>query len=186
VNLDSFGSGSGLLDLSLQADDTSLGGILDDIYMSEGEEGQEAAPVEGSAVDMAVEAEHLIEEEAPEASIPVVTGVMPAYIEPEADTSTTVLVVITLVISLAVAVYTSVVVLSKSAGSMLQGFFMYALGGCLLLAIALGGASIFAGGGKTKVKKPKAKKEKKVKPKKEKKKKEKPKKEKKKKEKKKK
>src|SRR4030042_2052652 len=32
VNLDSFGSGSGLLDLSLQADDTSLGGILDEIY----------------------------------------------------------------------------------------------------------------------------------------------------------
>ena len=32
VNLDSFGSGSGLLDLSLQADDTSLAGILDEIY----------------------------------------------------------------------------------------------------------------------------------------------------------
>jgi len=42
VNLDSFGSGSGLLDLSLQADDTSLGGILDEIYTSEGEEGQQA------------------------------------------------------------------------------------------------------------------------------------------------
>ena len=34
INLDSFGSGSGLLDLSLQADDTSLGGILDEIYRS--------------------------------------------------------------------------------------------------------------------------------------------------------
>ena len=44
VNLDSFGSGSGLLDLSLQADDTSLGGILDEIYTTEGaEEGQETA-----------------------------------------------------------------------------------------------------------------------------------------------
>ncbi len=32
VNLDSFGSGSGLLDLSLQADDTSLGAVLDNIY----------------------------------------------------------------------------------------------------------------------------------------------------------
>ncbi|MEN6424185.1 MAG: helix-turn-helix domain-containing protein, partial [Phycisphaerales bacterium] len=38
VSLDSFGSGSGLLDLSLQADDTSLGGILDEIYTSEGGE----------------------------------------------------------------------------------------------------------------------------------------------------
>ena len=35
INLDSFGSGSGLLDLSLQADDTTLGGILDEIYTSE-------------------------------------------------------------------------------------------------------------------------------------------------------
>ena len=35
INLDSFGSGSGLLDLSLQADDTSLGGILDEIYAEE-------------------------------------------------------------------------------------------------------------------------------------------------------
>ena len=43
VNLDSFGSGSGLLDLSLQADDTSLGGILDEIYTSEGGEAAEGA-----------------------------------------------------------------------------------------------------------------------------------------------
>lgn len=37
TNLDSFGSDSGLLDLSLQADDTTLGGILDEIYISEEE-----------------------------------------------------------------------------------------------------------------------------------------------------
>ena len=36
--LDSFGSGSGLLDLSLQADDTSLGGILDEIYRDDVDE----------------------------------------------------------------------------------------------------------------------------------------------------
>ncbi len=40
VNLDSFGSGSGLLDLSLQADDTSLGAVLDDILPGAG--GEEA------------------------------------------------------------------------------------------------------------------------------------------------
>lgn len=57
VSLDSFGSGSGLLDLSLQADDTSLGGILDEIYTAEGgEEGQE--PEEpASAMDIVAEAE---------------------------------------------------------------------------------------------------------------------------------
>jgi excisionase family DNA binding protein len=38
VNLDTFGSGSGLLDLSLQADDTSLGGILDEIYTSDSDQ----------------------------------------------------------------------------------------------------------------------------------------------------
>jgi hypothetical protein len=44
LNLDSIGSGSGLLDLSLQADDTSLGAVLDDILPSEEE--IETAPVE--------------------------------------------------------------------------------------------------------------------------------------------
>jgi excisionase family DNA binding protein len=53
VNLDTFGSGSGLLDLSLQADDTSLGGILDEIYTSEGE--QETS--EGPALDLGPEEE---------------------------------------------------------------------------------------------------------------------------------
>jgi excisionase family DNA binding protein len=184
VNLDSFGSGSGLLDLSLQADDTSLGGILDDIYMSEGEEGQEAAPVavEGSAMQMAAEAEQIMDDVTPDAAIPAAPGVMPAYIEPQADTTTTILLMITLLISFAVAIYTAVVVLSKSAGSMLQGLFMYVLIGCFTLSVVFGFASLVTGGSKTKTKKPKAKKEKKVKPKKEKKKKEKPKKEKKKKE----
>ena len=42
MNLDSFGgSGSGLLDLSLQADDTSLGAVLDDIYPESSEGGDE-------------------------------------------------------------------------------------------------------------------------------------------------
>jgi excisionase family DNA binding protein len=51
VNLDTFGSGSGLLDLSLQADDTSLGSILDEIYTAEGE--QETR--EGSALELGEE-----------------------------------------------------------------------------------------------------------------------------------
>lgn len=47
LNMDSVGSGSGLLDLSLQADDTSLGAVLDDILP--GDEGPGAA---APAVDM--------------------------------------------------------------------------------------------------------------------------------------
>ena len=38
-SMESFGSGSGLLDLSLQADDTSLGAVLDDILPAGAEEG---------------------------------------------------------------------------------------------------------------------------------------------------
>ncbi len=56
VNLDSFGSGSGLLDLSLQADDTSLGGILDEIYTAEGE-GGEMGEAEGEGSGEALPAE---------------------------------------------------------------------------------------------------------------------------------
>jgi excisionase family DNA binding protein len=45
VNLDSFGSGSGLLDLSLQADDTSLGAdVLEDIYSPDAAAAEAAAP----------------------------------------------------------------------------------------------------------------------------------------------
>ena len=61
VNLDTFGSGSGLLDLSLQADDTSLGGILDEIYTSEGEEGRGTGE-SGSAIEAVVEAEQVLSE----------------------------------------------------------------------------------------------------------------------------
>ena len=47
LSLDSVGSGSGLLDLSLQADDTSLGAVLDDILPAVGEEEPAAATPEG-------------------------------------------------------------------------------------------------------------------------------------------
>jgi hypothetical protein len=58
-NLESFGSGSGLLDLSLQADDTSLGAVLDDILPSGAEGGGEIAAGEHMAdeVGLAGEAE---------------------------------------------------------------------------------------------------------------------------------
>jgi hypothetical protein len=45
-NLESLGSGSGLLDLSLQADDTSLGAVLDDILPTTAEGGGADLPVD--------------------------------------------------------------------------------------------------------------------------------------------
>ena len=75
VNLDSFGSGSGLLDLSLQADDTSLGGVLDEIYPgSRGAAGEAAAAVTPAApMDVAAEAEQMLSETtvAPTESVPM-------------------------------------------------------------------------------------------------------------------
>jgi len=74
VNLDSFGSGSGLLDLSLQADDTSLGGILDEIYTAEGEQETAEGPAieldgEQESPELAEEEEYAEPEPAPEASL---------------------------------------------------------------------------------------------------------------------
>ena len=87
VNLDTFGSGSGLLDLSLQADDTSLGGILDEIYTTEGgEEGPEPAEP-GSAVEMAAEAEQILPEEeltSPQ-PVPEAAAIAQPYVEVPPD-----------------------------------------------------------------------------------------------------
>lgn len=49
INMESVGSGSGLLDLSLQADDTSLGAVLDDILPSAKESEAAAGGEEESA-----------------------------------------------------------------------------------------------------------------------------------------
>ncbi|MBW8002896.1 MAG: hypothetical protein FVQ80_12890 [Planctomycetes bacterium] len=183
VNLDTFGSGSGLLDLSLQADDTSLGGILDEIYTPEGEE--DMTPAAGSELggspgpDDILEGQGLAE---PAMAAPVAMG---AYVEP-APTSFTNAVGISLFIPLLAIIYTAIVVLaaaSKFSASILgpvKAIAWPVFGGLIVLALIIVGAAAMTGAssGKPKVKKPK-----KIKPKKEKKKKEpKPKKEKKKKE----
>ncbi len=69
VNLDSFGSGSGLLDLSLQADDTSLGAeVLEDIYSPDAGAAEAAdapAPLSEAPTDMAAEADQIFDSAAP-------------------------------------------------------------------------------------------------------------------------
>jgi len=62
-NLESFGSGSGLLDLSLQADDTSLGAVLDDILPAGTDEGAGAADFGVSNVGLMEEGEDLLASE---------------------------------------------------------------------------------------------------------------------------
>jgi hypothetical protein len=176
VNLDTFGSGSGLLDLSLQADDTSLGGILDEIYTPEGEEGKEAKAKEGSELELAAEADQLVEqppaaaEAMPAEEAAAVTVAAPAlYIEPAPDAANKMLGIM-LFIPLLAIVYAIVVAIAgqKEIGSAvlaLKGLTWPIVGGAALITAVLSGMA-FLGGGPKKPKAPKApkvKKEKKAK-----------------------
>ncbi|MHC4756089.1 MAG: hypothetical protein ACYTBP_13205, partial [Planctomycetota bacterium] len=171
VNLDTFGSGSGLLDLSLQADDTSLGGILDEIYTPESGAEQEA-PLDASEIQMA--ADQLMPEES--IGIPQ-AGAAAAYIEAPPDKSSNILGLL-LFIPLLVVIYLALVIIGSFTGGIpavvnilnKKGpadlhMIWLVMGGVCVVALIWGAVGAMAGGGRTKAaKKPKAKKEKKVKP----------------------
>jgi hypothetical protein len=173
VSLDTFGSGSGLLDLSLQADDTSLGGILDEIY-TPGGEGKAPAAAEpaaeaaegaaGSALEIAAEADQFPE---PQAPAPALASAM-AYAEPAPDAMSNALGIM-LFIPLAAVIYTAMVAvagfsnLNPAILKMSQGFIWYiaigmAVASVLIMAV---GASM---GREKKPKVPKPPKVKKEKP----------------------
>ncbi len=182
VNLDNFGSGSGLLDLSLQADDTSLGGILDEIYTSEGGEGgaegepSDAEPAEigdegASFDDITAEADHAAgaEEELP---VPEPVAIMPAavgamYVEPEPDAQSNILGML-LFLPMVALLYTAIVAIAGLRGvtpsilSSIQGFIWYLLGGAIVASLIVVGVSFVAGRDRS-ASPVKAKKEKKVK-----------------------
>ena len=170
VNLDSFGSGSGLLDLSLQADDTSLGGILDEIYTAEGGE-EEGAPGEesGTIEDMTAEADHGMPEEALAAPEPVAIPMGPAvgaaaFVEAPPDTQSNMLGML-LFLPLAALLYAAIVTVAAQRQVMpsilesVQGLVWYIMGGAVVVAGIVVGASFAMGGEKTRA--PKAKKAKK-------------------------
>jgi excisionase family DNA binding protein len=176
VNLDSFGSGSGLLDLSLQADDTSLGGILDEIYTAEGGE-EEAVPAdEASFEELTAEVERPPAEE--ELAVPEPAPMMPtaapvAYAEALPDTQSNVLGTL-LFLPLLALLYTAIVTVAAMRNVMpsilgsIQGMVWYITGGAIVVALIVVGAS-FALGGERAPKAAKPKKAKAEKPKKEKK-----------------
>lgn len=178
VNLDSFGSGSGLLDLSLQADDTSLGGILDEIYTSEGGEGEasdgEPAGIGDEAAsfdDLTSEPEHGVgaEEELPMpepvAMMPVAVGAI--YAEPEPDAQSNILGMLLFLPMLAL-LYTAIVAIGGLRGvkpsilSSIQGFIWYILGAAIVASLVVVGVSFMAGRDRTAAA-PRARKEKKSK-----------------------
>ena len=164
VNLDSFGSGSGLLDLSLQADDTSLGGILDEIYTAEGED-QEPAPAEVGSGSAA--AEQMLAEEEPVVPQPI--SEIPAalarpYIESAPDMQSKTLGIL-LFLPLVVILYTTVVTVAAQQSVMpsilpssIQGLIWYIMGGAAVLTVLITGAAFMLGGDAKAAKKPKPKK----------------------------
>jgi excisionase family DNA binding protein len=165
VNLDSFGSGSGLLDLSLQADDTSLGGILDEIYTAEGGEEKPAAEGEGEAEagaeepasfdEITAEADHAAADE--ETTMPEPAAVIPApaltpvYAEAAPDAQSNILGML-LFLPLVALLYTAIVTVSAlrevtpSLLTSLQGVLWYLLGAGIVLALIVVGASFVVGG----------------------------------------
>ncbi len=160
LNLDSFGSGSGLLDLSLQADDTSLGGILDEIYTAEGGEEGAAAPAAepGSVEDITAEAEQAAPEEelaAPEAAapVPVAAAAYATYAEAAPDSQSNILGML-LILPLLALLYTAIVAISGQRHVMptilssIQGLIWYIIGGLVVLSLLISGASFVMGGEK--------------------------------------
>jgi hypothetical protein len=173
VNLDSFGSGSGLLDLSLQADDTSLGGILDEIYAPEAEGQPPAEP--GSAVEVAAEAEQMIptEDLAVAEQVAAMPTIAPVYAEPEPDTASNTLGIL-LFLPLLAIIYTAIVAVTGFSNIMpsilesVEGYIWYITGGAVVVSFVIVGAAFMLGGDKS-AKPAKVKKAKKEKPPKEKK-----------------
>jgi len=161
VNLDTFGSGSGLLDLSLQADDTSLGGILDEIYTAESEQ----ETTEGPAVDVEEEAEPMLAEEfAPgEEAAPEIPLMAPALVEPAPDAVSNALGIM-LFLPLLAIIYTVVVAIAgfKNVVPAILGplqqiegpygvhVIWYVMAGFTVVALLIAGGGFMMGGGGTK------------------------------------
>jgi hypothetical protein len=177
ANLDTFGSGSGLLDLSLQADDTSLGGILDEIYTpggegkapAAGEPAAEKVGAEGSAMEVAAEADQMLSaDQFHETPIAAPTAAAIVYVEPAPDAMSNALGVMMFIPFIAV-IYTIIAAISALSSvtpdivKMSQSFIWYIAGG-------MAGASVLiaivgmAMSGEKKPKAPKPPKVKKEKP----------------------
>jgi hypothetical protein len=163
-----------LLDLSLQADDTSLGGILDEIYTAE-DEGKELGEAEGdSAIAISAEADQMVSQDdlfSPQATPEMVLARTMIETAPDAQSNTLGML---LFLPLAVVIYTSIVAVSGLRGVMpsilasVQAFIWYIMGGFAVVAgLVVVAAFIFTGERDTSA--PKEKKPKEVKVKKEKK-----------------
>ncbi len=173
LSLDTFGSG-GLLDVSLQADDTSLGGILDEIYTSEGEA---ETPVAATAPEMEAAAEEMLAEETQTPMEPA--AIMPMAAEAAPDTMSNAFGIL-LIVPLLIVFYTVVMAIlgfNDTVPAALQNLLKngpygvhiiwYVMAAAAVVGgLIIGGAAAMSGTGTKAAKKPKAKAAKKPKPKK--------------------
>jgi len=183
ANLESFGSGSGLLDLSLQADDTSLGAVLDDILPAGAEEGGGGADFPVDEVGLVDETEDLLTgadsavQSPVGATAPMGAAVIPgavqiavAPVDPKTNIFGILMFLPMLALILAAVVLTAAIqnvvpslmeplVITEIAGVSLIWIVVSGLAALLLLILAV---ATLTGGGGTKTKK--AKKPKKAKP----------------------
>lgn len=158
MNLDSFGgSGSGLLDLSLQADDTSLGAVLDDIYPEGGgaDNGNDAGMPAAGEVGVVEEAEKIFEdaEAVPSVAEPRAQAV---YIEP-VSTGADLTFAIALFLALLTVIYAGTIVAAAvinetTPGIMLpvQGIIWYIMAAAAVLVLILVGIGAVMGAGPAK------------------------------------
>ncbi len=189
-NLESVGSGSGLLDLSLQADDTSLGAVLDDILPAAVDGESEGMELQD---DMAEEADKIFDQSGsgsgmpvlqdpePVAAMPSAVAAAPRPIAPIAAASSGGgALSVAMFLGITAIIYAAIVITAglrdivpgilKSVEKPVysgMGLFWFILFG-LMLVVAIVGATSLAGGGEktTRVKaekKPRKKKEKKKK-----------------------
>lgn len=167
VNLDSLGSGSGLLDLSLQADDTSLGGVLDEIYTAEGAGVEPSPEVEGDeAPSPGIEPDQMLGEDELTAPQPAAEALALAapVIEAAPDAQSNMLGML-LFLPLLIVIYTAVVAVAGRLEVMpsilgaIQNFIWYIMGGAAVLTLLVAGAAFLLTGERTpkekKVKAPK-------------------------------
>ena len=191
VNLDGFGgSGSGLLDLSLQADDTSLGAVLDDIYPESGAAGAGAMEnaLDQSPMGGGMPAEHdnafadtlpadgqgagIMSDAAPEvaSAMPAMGAAVRYAAEPEPDSASNMFGVM-LFLPLIAVIYAGIVVVSAGRPiqdlkivSPIENILWYIIGGMAGVVLLMSIMGAVMGGDSSskpaKAKMPKAKKEK--------------------------
>jgi len=160
LNLDTAGSGSGLLDLSLQADDTSLGAVLDDILpaadqaLDEGQIGDAEDVGEGEG-----EVEKIFDQpeeaEMPPAFEPAAAA---RYVAPEPDAVDNAC-GIAMFLPLIALIYAAVVVVATFKGivpaalTSIEGIVWYIAGGMAVTAVAIIGIAALIAGKKAAAKK---------------------------------